>query len=897
MSVTHDELNEWNEAILETQNEVIAQAKHAINNTLKEAPTKEKADLANETPEEYVTKYAVLLANEKVDSISRYKDYRMQYEATVQTFGNIPTGNIIAETAKQMIEHMYQEDKKVKLALEELQKKLVKRHTTLNEIAEKEKFPKIAADKFEIVPVHKRTPLKVGTGGNTFSFNPKATNVSSFNTTLQAKNLVSSNHMELPVFYGDVAEWPAFYMPFKKIVADVEGVEDVIKHNILRQHLRGAPYDLVKPYKTDGSEFKTALDRLVLMYDSAEKQHAYLWNKLMNIPKAKDNASSLRTLHNELLATTNSLKTHDDIEQLNFQAIVKSKLPRGILIEVLKSEPKKTSEILAALDKIATIEESAFESNKFEREDRSAFSVNSKQSRQQKACKFCQRTNHNTVECKTIASLSERKEFIKRNKLCFNCMSSSHRSQDCHSTACKKCNVKHNQAICPKNHSHSAQTQYQKNSQNYPRNQNETQRNNFRNSNEGQRSHNQQNGQSQWKGQQNNNGNSQWNGNQQKQSQWNGNQNQNRNSQWNGKTNGPQQNAKQSYGQSYGQNKNGKTPGQSAPNKNTKNSYTVSAYQTSLMVAKAPILIDDEIETIPVLLDSGADQSFILSDFAERSNMKIIEKNLEFNINAFGKEPTTIVVNKVEFEILTNDNTCLKVEALTVPAITDLFDPVSLSLEDREFLESRNQTTINITRPEKAIALLGCDVFWNLMSDQRKEKLPSGRFIIPTHIGPVICGKQDENVTSIHALIARINNHSENTFTETSLEEYFEISNIGITDNVEDVTNDEIVEEFKKSVEINEKSKRIVVSLPWKEGQKEKLSNNKDVAYYQIIPSIFSTDKVLKNANYGCELTMENSEKNGNGALSSFLHARNCNFLDGRNFFNRQRTTRPPRLP
>ncbi|CAO4383267.1 unnamed protein product [Caenorhabditis nigoni] len=755
---------------------------------------------------------------------------RTQYEATIKTFGSIPTGDIIAQTAKEMIEHLYKEDKKVKLAMEELQKKLVRRHTKLNEIAEEEKFPKLAAEKYEIVPIMKRTPLKVGTGGNTLPFNPNATNVSSYNTALQAKNLVSSNHMELPVFYGDIAEWPAFYMPFKKIVADVEGLEEVIKHNILRQHLRGAPYDLVKPYKTDGTEFKTALDRLVLMYDSAEKQHAYLWNKLMNIPKAKDNASSLRTLHNELLATINSLKTHGDIETLNYQAIVKSKLPRGILIEVLKSEPEKTSEILAALDKMATIEESALASNKSEREDRSAFTVNSKQNRQQKACKFCQRTNHSTVECKTIPSLSERKEFIKRNNLCFNCMNSNHRSQDCRSPACRKCNVKHNQAICPKNHSQRAQNQNHKSPQNYPRNQNENQKNNFRKLNEGQKSQSQQNGSSQWKGQQNQNGNSQWNGNQQKQSQWNGNQYQSKNSQWNGKTNGPHQNGKQNYVQT----KNEKTPGQSAPNKNTKNTYTVNAYETSLMVANAPIVIDDSIETIPVLLDSGADQSFILSDYAERMNMKIIEKHLEFNINAFGKDPATIIVNKVEFEILTNNNTCLKVEALTVPTITDLFDPVSLSLEDREFLESRNQTTINITRPEKAIALLGCDVFWNLMSDQRKEKLPSGRFIIPTRIGPVICGKQDENVTSTHALIARINNRSENTFTETSLEEYFEISNIGITDNVEDVTNDEIVKEFKKSVKINENSKRIVVSLPWKEGQKEKLNNNKDVAYCRL---------------------------------------------------------------
>ncbi|ULU03381.1 hypothetical protein L3Y34_002741 [Caenorhabditis briggsae] len=37
-----------------------------------------------------------------------------QYDTTVQTFGNIPTGNIIAQSAKEMIEKMYQEDKKKK---------------------------------------------------------------------------------------------------------------------------------------------------------------------------------------------------------------------------------------------------------------------------------------------------------------------------------------------------------------------------------------------------------------------------------------------------------------------------------------------------------------------------------------------------------------------------------------------------------------------------------------------------------------------------------------------------------------------------------------------------------------------------------------------------------------
>ncbi|EFP04546.1 hypothetical protein CRE_31303 [Caenorhabditis remanei] len=717
MSITHDDIKNWEE-IISTHQEDYEKFLKASFQALKAVPN---PTTEPQTPvQDFLAGYAVFMASEVETIKPKDQLYKSQLATVLENIHMTPVGTLLTETAKQASIKINKKDREITKLVSDIEARMDKRHEHLNTLAATHKVKGLADTSYSIRPRRSQTNVELKTD----FIRPPGNNiqVSSF-TTETRPTMLQYKHVKLPTFNGNISEWPAFYMIFKPTVLENDEYTDVEKHNILRNHLVNEPADLIRAYDPDGTQLATAVKRLEAMYGSTEKQYDYLWNRLNDVPMARDSPRSLRILHNELHAIINSLSKHGSIETQNFQSVIKSKIPRNILIEVLRTKPKNTSAILEALDIIITIEESAQRSEMKvnEKEDRNVFSVRKPQ--QNKKCRFCQRTNHSSAECKTVASLEDRREFIKMNNLCFNCLNSGHRLSECKSSECRKCQVKHNQAICHRNPNVVRKNNFQKNPPTYKSQNENYKRNNFSNQNNG---HQYSNNSKQWK------------------------------------------------------------PNQWKP-------------------------IQQRIQQ-------------------EKPRSVVLERNVEIDLCVFGKDPTSIISNVVKFEIITNDDSVIKVEALTVPDITDLFEPINLTHEDKKYLENVNEKTVNITRPEKAVALLGLDVFWDLITDEGKKKLPSGKFIIPTHIGPLVCGKTERSTSSMHALIARIKDSQEEHFTENDFQEYFEISNIGITDKIFDPTNEEIILEFEKKVEINQKTKRIIAPLTWKEGQRENLANNYDVA-------------------------------------------------------------------
>ncbi|RCN47018.1 zinc knuckle [Ancylostoma caninum] len=63
------------------------------------------------------------------------------------------------------------------------------------------------------------------------------------------------------------------------------------------------------------------------------------------------------------------------------------------------------------------------------------------------ACIYCKRTNHRSLECRTVP-IAERAAFLARNQLCLNCGKPNHRAEDCRSQGCFKCGRKHHSSQC-----------------------------------------------------------------------------------------------------------------------------------------------------------------------------------------------------------------------------------------------------------------------------------------------------------------------------------------------------------------------------------------------------------------------------------------------------------------
>ena len=56
-----------------------------------------------------------------------------------------------------------------------------------------------------------------------------------------------------------------------------------------------------------------------------------------------------------------------------------------------------------------------------------------------RVCVYCEKPDHKSVDCKTVASVDEHKRVLSNKHLCFNCTGTRHKAVDCR--CCVLCQV------------------------------------------------------------------------------------------------------------------------------------------------------------------------------------------------------------------------------------------------------------------------------------------------------------------------------------------------------------------------------------------------------------------------------------------------------------------------
>ena len=64
------------------------------------------------------------------------------------------------------------------------------------------------------------------------------------------------------------------------------------------------------------------------------------------------------------------------------------------------------------------------------------------------ACIYSNSHHHRSSECTKILNLASRREFLKTNRLCYNCARPGHAASQCRSRGCGRCNSRHHTSIC-----------------------------------------------------------------------------------------------------------------------------------------------------------------------------------------------------------------------------------------------------------------------------------------------------------------------------------------------------------------------------------------------------------------------------------------------------------------
>ncbi|PFX21804.1 RNA-directed DNA polymerase from mobile element jockey [Stylophora pistillata] len=67
---------------------------------------------------------------------------------------------------------------------------------------------------------------------------------------------------------------------------------------------------------------------------------------------------------------------------------------------------------------------------------------------QMPTCVYCSSHSHRSLQCTKVIEVARRKEFLKSNRLCFNCARFGHAAAQCRSKGRGKCNGRHHTSIC-----------------------------------------------------------------------------------------------------------------------------------------------------------------------------------------------------------------------------------------------------------------------------------------------------------------------------------------------------------------------------------------------------------------------------------------------------------------
>lgn len=63
-------------------------------------------------------------------------------------------------------------------------------------------------------------------------------------------------------------------------------------------------------------------------------------------------------------------------------------------------------------------------------------------------CVYCGNENHKSLNCTKVLRVADRRETLKKGKLCYDCTGKGHTATKCRSRNCTKCGQRHHTSLC-----------------------------------------------------------------------------------------------------------------------------------------------------------------------------------------------------------------------------------------------------------------------------------------------------------------------------------------------------------------------------------------------------------------------------------------------------------------
>lgn len=264
----------------------------------------------------------------------------------------------------------------------------------------------------------------------------------------------------IPTFSGKYNEWQGFKDLFISMIHNNVSLDEVQKLHYLKGHLIGEAEQLLRHIPITAANYKDCWTRLEARYNNKRflagcNLKRLLGQKRINI----ESSNNLKELLDTTCECLNALKNLGvEIESWDIIIIY-------LISSKLDSETRKQWELKISSetesDDLPTFEQfKEFLTNRFralefldckseKQYGKSSHSFLTTNKDKTKSCECCA-NDHKLPFCKKFAKLDieARRDFVHRNKLCFNCLGSNHLVYSCRqSTRCKICKKRHHSLL------------------------------------------------------------------------------------------------------------------------------------------------------------------------------------------------------------------------------------------------------------------------------------------------------------------------------------------------------------------------------------------------------------------------------------------------------------------
>ncbi|XP_022832838.1 uncharacterized protein LOC111360825 [Spodoptera litura] len=291
----------------------------------------------------------------------------------------------------------------------------------------------------------------------------------STNSSKSSHSFVKLPKITIPTFSGKYSEWTTFHDLFISLVHNNKSLDNVQKLHYLKSHLTGEAEQLIRHTPITDANYSECWSHLEKRYANKKYLTNCILKRLFGQKRLiVESATSLK----ELLDTTSDCLSA--LKNLNIDVSTWDVIIIHIVTFKLDNETRKQWELSISNDSNSSNELPTFDQFKTFIEGRfralecieprkvmahqvnhSSHIHNSKAMLATKSsnirCEYCSEP-HKLCFCKQFAKQSTdgRREFVAKNKICFNCLGGNHTVYDCKKqTFCRVCKKRHHSLLHP----------------------------------------------------------------------------------------------------------------------------------------------------------------------------------------------------------------------------------------------------------------------------------------------------------------------------------------------------------------------------------------------------------------------------------------------------------------